>query len=90
MGVGGGGVNNVFGLCVVPACFRLAARVMDPSFSPVLSCLRAAIPLSYVWLLRLCAGMPVAELAAFWCCPLRLLDDECFSQAFEVPFGQPQ
>ena len=40
--------------CVVPACFRLAARVMDPSFPPVLSCLRAAIPLSFVLLLRLC------------------------------------
>ena len=92
-GGGGGGVNNVVGLCVVPACFRLAGRVMDPSFPPVLSCLRAEIPLSLVLLLRLC-GMPVAELAAFWCCPLRLLDDlhallcrSCESAECEVAAG---
>ena len=28
--------------CVAPACFRLAARGVDPSFPPVLACLRAA------------------------------------------------
>ena len=67
---------------------------MDPSFPPVLSCLRAAIPLSFVLLLRLCGGMPVAELAAFWCCPLRLLDDlhallcrTCESAECEVAAG---
>ena len=62
----GGGVNNGFGLCVVPACFRLAGRVMDPSFPPVLCCLRAAIPLSYVLLLRSCGGMPVADAASIY------------------------
>ena len=34
--------------------------------SPVLSVLRAAIPLTFVLILRLCG---------FWRCPLRLLDD---------------
>ena len=50
--------------CVVPACFRLAARVMDPSFPPVLSCLRAAIPLSVLHV----------DLAVMWrdaCCGAR-------------------
>ena len=61
--------------CVALVCFRLAARVMDPSFPPVLSCLRAAIPLSFALILRLCGATAVAELAAFWRCPLRLLDD---------------
>ena len=61
--------------CVTPACFRLAACGMDPSFPPVLACLRAAIPLSFVLILRLGGATPVAELAAFWRCPLRLVDD---------------
>ena len=64
----------------IPTCFVLSAR-SDPFKS-------------FVLLLRLCGGMPVAELAAFWCCPLRLLDDlhallcrSCESAECEVAAG---
>ena len=61
--------------CVAPVCFRLAAPGMDASFPPVLAGLRAAIPLSFVLILRLGGATPVAERAAFWWCPLRLVDE---------------
>ena len=61
--------------CVAPVCFRLAAPGMDASFPPVLAGLRAAIPLSFVLILRLGGATPVAELATFWRCPLRLVDE---------------
>ena len=48
--------------CVAPVCFRLAAPGMDASFPPVLAGLRAAIPLSFVLILRLGGATPVAEL----------------------------
>ena len=48
--------------CVASVCFRLAARGVDRSFLPVLVCLHAAIPLSFVLILRLGGATPVAEL----------------------------
>ena len=62
---------------------------MDASFPAVLSVLRAAIPLSFVLILRLCGATPVPELFAFWRSPLRLLDDVhalvCRSESCESP-----
>ena len=43
--------------------------------SPVLSVPRAAIPLTFVLILRLCGATPVPDLFAFWRGPLRLLDN---------------
>ena len=63
--------------CVLPVRFRLAAPSMDPPLPSVLSCLRAAIPVSYVLLLRLggVSVTPAAQLSEVWRCPLRVLDD---------------
>ena len=63
--------------CVLPVWFRLAAPSMDPPLPSVLSCLRAAIPVSYVLLLRLggVSVTPAVQLSEVWRCPLRVLDD---------------
>ena len=54
---------------------------------PVLLSRRAAIPLSFLLILRLCGATPVAALSAFCQCPLRLLDDlhALFCRSCESP-----
>ena len=67
---------------------------MDTFLPPALSALRAAIPLTFVLILRLCCATPVPDLFAFWPCPLRLLDDlhglvcrSCESQECQLAAG---